>query len=149
LDRILHPLSYHHFQLIERLRVTLENGATTARDLMGVDAGVRDAVADGLIPGPRLLVAIDMMSQTSGHADFHLPSVIDLTPFVGGSLVDSVDDARRRTRELIASVVAEAKAVVVRGDPLADIDALGKLENILLVLKGGAAASDRGGFLAR
>lgn len=103
LDRILHPLSYHHFQLIERLRTTLENGVTTARDLMGVDAGVRDAVADGLIPGPRLLVAIDMMSQTSGHADFHLPSGIDLSPFVGGSLVDSVDDARRRTRELIAA----------------------------------------------
>lgn len=103
LDRIMHPLSYHHFQLIERLRVTLQNGVTTVRDLMGVDAGVRDAVADGLVSGPRLLVAIDMMSQTSGHADFHLPSGIDLTPFVGGSLVDSVDDARRRTRQLIAA----------------------------------------------
>lgn len=103
LDHILHPLSYNHFQLIERLRVTLHNGVTTARDLMGVDAGVRSAVTDGLIEGPRLLVAINMMSQTSGHADFHLPSGIDLTPFVGGSLVDSVDDARRRTRELIAA----------------------------------------------
>ncbi|OPX06763.1 amidohydrolase family protein [Mycobacterium sp. AT1] len=103
LDRILHPLSYHYFQLVERLRVTLHNGVTTARDLMGVDAGVRQAVADGLVAGPRLLVAIDMMSQTSGHADFHLPSGVDLTPLVGGSLVDSVDEARRRTRELIAA----------------------------------------------
>lgn len=83
--------------------MTLHNGVTTARDLMGVDAGVRSAVTDGLIEGPRLLVAINMMSQTSGHAYFHLPSGIDLTPFVGGSLVDSVDDARRRTRELIAA----------------------------------------------
>ena len=64
-------------------------------DLMGIDAGVREAVADGLIPGPRLLVAIDMMSQTSGHADFHLPSGIDLTPLVGGSLVDTVDRTGR------------------------------------------------------
>ena len=103
LDRVLHPLSYHYFQLVERLRVTLHNGVTTARDLMGVDAGVRQAVADGLVAGPRLLVAIDMMSQTSGHADYHLPSGIDLTPLVGGSLVDSVDEARRRTRELIAA----------------------------------------------
>ena len=61
---------------------------------MGIDAGVREAVADGLIPGPRLLVAINMLSQTAGHADFHLPSGIDLTPFVGGAIVDSVDDAR-------------------------------------------------------
>jgi imidazolonepropionase-like amidohydrolase len=103
LDLVLRPPSYRNFQLLERLRTTLHNGVTTARDLMGVDAGVRDAVADGLIAGPRLLVAIKMMSQTSGHADFHLPSGLDLTPVVGGSLVDSVDEARRRTRELIAA----------------------------------------------
>ncbi|MDV3130287.1 amidohydrolase family protein [Mycobacterium sp. 21AC1] len=101
LERVLKPPSYSYFQLIERLRVTLHNGVTTARDLMGVDAGIRAAVADGLIAGPRLLVAINMLSQTSGHADFHLPSGIDLTPFVGGSLVDSVDAARKRARELI------------------------------------------------
>jgi imidazolonepropionase-like amidohydrolase len=103
IDRALNPPSYHYFQLIDRLRVTLHNGVTTARDLMGIDAGVRDAVAHGLIEGPRLLVAINMMSQTCGHADFHLPSGIDLTPIIGGSLVDTVDDARRRTRELIAA----------------------------------------------
>lgn len=103
LDRALHPPSYQYFQLIERLRVTLHNGVTTARDLMGVDAGVRDALAHGLIEGPRLQVAINMMSQTCGHADFHLPSGLDLTPMIGGSLVDTVDEARRRTRELIAA----------------------------------------------
>ncbi|KUI28066.1 amidohydrolase family protein [Mycobacterium sp. GA-2829] len=103
LDRALNPPSYQYFQLIDRLRVTLHNGVTTARDLMGIDAGVRNAVAHGLIEGPRLLVAINMMSQTCGHADFHLPSGIDLTPLIGGSLVDTVDEARRRTRELIAA----------------------------------------------
>ncbi|MBU9765478.1 amidohydrolase family protein [Mycobacterium sp. TNTM28] len=101
LERVLKPPSYAYFELIERLRVTLLNGVTTARDLMGVDAGVRQAVADGLLTGPRLLVAINMLSQTGGHADFHLPSGIDLTPFIGGALVDSVDAARTRTRELI------------------------------------------------
>ncbi|MGE2712580.1 amidohydrolase family protein [Mycolicibacterium litorale] len=103
LDRALHPPSYHYFQLIERLRATLHNGVTTARDLMGIDAGVRDAVAHGLVEGPRLLVAINMLSQTCGHADFHLPSGLDLTPMIGGSLVDTVDEARRRTRQLIAA----------------------------------------------
>ncbi len=101
LELALHPPSYAYFQLIARLRVTLENGVTSARDLMGIDTGVREAVAAGLIEGPRLLVAINMLSQTSGHADFHLPSGIDLTPLVGGSLVDSVDAARHRTRDLI------------------------------------------------
>jgi imidazolonepropionase-like amidohydrolase len=100
-DHALKSASYRHLQVVERLRVTAANGVTTARDLMGIDAGVRDAVADGLIPGPRLLVAINMLSQTAGHADFHLPSGIDMTPLVGGFLVDGVDAARHRARELI------------------------------------------------
>jgi imidazolonepropionase-like amidohydrolase len=101
LEQALKPPSYEQFRLIERLRVTLHNGVTTARDLMGIDPGVRDAVADGLIAGPRLLVAINMLSQTSGHADFHLPSGLDLGPLIGARLVDTVDAARLRARELI------------------------------------------------
>jgi imidazolonepropionase-like amidohydrolase len=142
LDRILHPLSYHHFQLIERLRVTLHNGVTTARDLMGVDAGVRDAVADGLIQGPRLLVAIDMMSQTSGHADFRLPSGIDLTPLVGGSLVDSIDDARHRTRQLIASGADVIKVASSGGiaSPSDQPEWLGMREEMIAAVVAEAAA---------
>lgn len=105
LELALKPPSYAYFQLIERLRVTLENGVTTARDLMGIDTGVREAVADGLIAGPRLLVAVNMLSQTGGHADFHLPSGIDLGGFIGACLVDSVDAARKRARELLRAGV--------------------------------------------
>ncbi|MGB3483523.1 MAG: amidohydrolase family protein [Mycobacterium sp.] len=101
LEHALKPPSYEQFRLLERLRVTLHNGVTSARDLMGIDAGVREAVADGLIEGPRLQVAINMLSQTSGHADFHLPSGLDLGPLIGAKLVDSVDAARTRARELI------------------------------------------------
>ena len=46
LEKALKPASYGYFELIDRLRVTLQNGVTTARDLMGIDTGVRDAVAD-------------------------------------------------------------------------------------------------------
>lgn len=101
LEHALKPPSYELFRLLERLRVTLHNGVTTARDLMGIDPGVREAVADGLIEGPRLLVAINMLSQTAGHADLHLPSGLDLGPLIGARLVDSVDAARLRARELI------------------------------------------------
>ncbi|MFN8225261.1 MAG: amidohydrolase family protein [Mycobacterium sp.] len=101
----LDPPSYGYFQLIDRLRVTLQNGVTTARDMMGIDVGVRKAVADGLIEGPRLLVAQNMLSQTGGHADFHLPSGIDLGPFIGAYLVDTVDAARTRARQLLRNGV--------------------------------------------
>lgn len=101
LEIALRPPSYRHFELIHRLQTTLHNGVTTARDLMGIDAGVRDAVNAGLIQGPRLLVAVNMLSQSGGHADFHLPCGLDTTPLVGGYVVDSIDSARQRTRELI------------------------------------------------
>lgn len=100
-EKALKEPSYGYFELIDRLRVTVQNGVTTARDLMGIDTGVRQAVADGLIEGPRLLVAINMLSQSGGHADFHLPSGIDLGSFIGAYLVDSVDAARKRARELL------------------------------------------------
>lgn len=94
------PESYRYFQLIERLKVTIEAGVTTARDMMGIDVGVRDAVAHGLIEGPRLLVADRMLSQSGGHADFHVPSGLSGTDLIGGTLVDTVDDARLEARTL-------------------------------------------------
>ena len=99
------PASFRNYELLPRLRTTIDAGVTTVRDLMGVDTGVRDAVAAGLIAGPRLLVADKMLSQTGGHADWHLKSGMDATTLVGGVLVDSVDEARQAARELLRSGV--------------------------------------------
>ncbi|MGC5363678.1 amidohydrolase family protein [Streptomyces sp. DT24] len=101
--------TYRALKVLERLRTTLENGVTTARDLMGLDAGFRQAVAERRIAGPRLLVSIAMLSQHAGHADFTLPGHIDglavAVAFPGspGNLVDSVDGMRLRVRELVAA----------------------------------------------
>ncbi|MEU5656918.1 amidohydrolase family protein [Streptomyces sp. NPDC047737] len=103
------PVSYRTLKVIERLRVTLHNGVTTARDLMGLDAGFRRAVAERHIAGPRLLVAVSMLSQTAGHADFRLLGGIDALasavafPGSPSGIVDSVDDIRTRVRELVAA----------------------------------------------
>lgn len=101
--------SYRILGVLGRLRATLHNGVTTARDLMGVDAGFREAVAHRLVEGPRLLVAVTMLSQTAGHADFTLPGGVDLLPLAvtlpgaPPSLVDSVDAVRARVRSLVAA----------------------------------------------
>lgn len=57
------------------LRTLLHNGFTTVRDLGCGDLGyptidLRDAVAAGVIEGPRLLVAPHMISARGGHGDF-------------------------------------------------------------------------------
>lgn len=91
------------FERAQRMRETLHAGVTSVRDLGGIDAGYREAVAQGLIDGPRLQVAVRLMSHTGGHADFRLPSGFDpcdvLEPF--NELADTPDEARLATRRLI------------------------------------------------
>jgi imidazolonepropionase-like amidohydrolase len=48
----------------------LLRGFTTARDTGGADASLRDAIAEGILPGPRLFIAGKALSQTGGHGDF-------------------------------------------------------------------------------
>jgi imidazolonepropionase-like amidohydrolase len=53
-------------------RVTLEAGVTTVRDLGSNDyvaLGLRNAINDGVIPGPRMLVSNYAIGSTAGHAD--------------------------------------------------------------------------------
>ena len=57
---------------IENLRITLMAGFTTARDLGSdhfIDVGLRNAVRDGRIPGPRMLVSVHALGATGGHCD--------------------------------------------------------------------------------
>ncbi|MCD2192096.1 amidohydrolase family protein [Actinomycetospora endophytica] len=109
LEGLQEPASYRVLKVLQRLRTTLENGVTTARDLLGLDAGFRRAVAERRIPGPRLLVSIAMLSQRAGHGDFMTPSGIDALaaavalPGSPPNLVDSVDAMRLRVRELVAA----------------------------------------------
>ncbi|MEU7177566.1 MULTISPECIES: metal-dependent hydrolase family protein [Streptomyces] len=88
------------FESARLMRETLHAGITTARDLGGIDAGCREAVARGLIEGPRLQVAVRVVGHTGGHADFTLPSGLRLFE-EQTALVDSPDEARLQTRKLL------------------------------------------------
>ncbi len=53
-------------------RKVIEAGFTTVRDLGSgdsLDVGLRNAIARGLVPGPRMLVAVHGMGARGGHAD--------------------------------------------------------------------------------
>jgi len=92
------------FEAAERLRLSLNAGITTARDLGGLSAGYRLAIDRGLIAGPRLHVAVRVISHTGGHADFHLDGGEMHTHIEGmDELADSVDEIRRATRRIIRS----------------------------------------------
>ncbi|MDP9107650.1 MAG: amidohydrolase family protein [Pseudomonadota bacterium] len=53
-------------------KLTLEAGVTTVRDVGSTDyiaLGLRNAIRDGMIPGPRMLVSNYAIGSTGGHAD--------------------------------------------------------------------------------
>jgi imidazolonepropionase-like amidohydrolase len=54
-------------------RVTLMAGFTTVRDVGStdyLDVGLRNAIRDGVVPGPRMLVTVHALGSTGGHCDF-------------------------------------------------------------------------------
>jgi imidazolonepropionase-like amidohydrolase len=58
--------SRNAFAAIANLRATLDGGVTTVRDAGFADAGYRDAIAAGEVPGPRLLVSLVQLSPSAG-----------------------------------------------------------------------------------
>jgi len=90
-------------------RRTLHGGVTYVRDAGGADAGLRDGIRRGLVPGPEAQVSIVMISRTGGHADGRLAALdadvgIDgRVPPPGGPshLVDGLDDMRRTVRQVL------------------------------------------------
>ena len=54
---------------LPRIRNMLERGFTTIRDVAGADHGLRQALADGDIPGPRAFIGGPGFTITGGHGD--------------------------------------------------------------------------------
>ncbi len=101
------PFSYRFFLAARNLETTLRAGITSVRDAAGADAGVKQAVERGLVAGPRMQIAIDILSQTGGHGDEYFPCGLDV-PIMGvaypgkpSCIVDGADEMRRKVRELI------------------------------------------------
>ena len=93
------------------LHTTLvDGGVTTMRDVGGATHLMKRLVDEGTILGPRLKIAICMLSTTGGHADFRGPDrchgeLSKLWPPGPGrppSLVDGPWECRKRVREVAA-----------------------------------------------
>ncbi len=100
------PFSLPFFQAVHRMRATLETGITWVRDAGGADLGVAEAVRRGLTPGPRMQIAIAMLSQTGGHGDdWHVCGaelgIMPTHPGTPGPVVDGPEEMRKRVRELV------------------------------------------------
>ena len=106
-EMLASPPSRTLLNAVASCRRTIEAGFTTVRDAGGTPAAVRLAVERGYFPGPRLVLAIQILSQTGGHADQRFPCGVDLlwnpAPDLPCSVVDGVEPMRQRVREIIRS----------------------------------------------
>ena len=99
--------SLHLLQAIPRMRATLEAGFTTVRDAGGSPAGLKIAVERGIVTGPRMQVAISIISQTGGHADGFFPCCVDIGFFgmrlydVPPGVADGAEEVRKTAREIL------------------------------------------------
>jgi len=106
------PVSLWALESARNARRTLEAGVTFVRDMAGADAGMRDAIARGYVPGPTLQVSTVLISQTGGHGDGFLAGAgLEITPgyltpdYAGKPrfVLDGCDAMRQVVREVIRS----------------------------------------------
>ena len=119
----------------------LMRGFTSARDLSGPTFGLKRAIDEGHVPGPRIWPSGAGISQTSGHADFR--THLDL-PRVAGTpahhserygfavIADGPDEVRRGVREQLMRGASHIKVMAGGGvssdyDPL-DVQQYGEAE---------------------
>jgi imidazolonepropionase-like amidohydrolase len=114
------------------LQGALDRGFTTVRDMGGADWGLRTAVAEKTISGPRLFIAGRGLSQTGGHGD--LRSRVDTQepcscssalPLIS-TVADGVPDVQAAAREQLRQGADHLKVFVSGGvvspnDPLLSV----------------------------
>lgn len=116
LTQMEQPTSYTVLRIPERMRRTLDAGVTTVRDLGGVDRGVKMAQHEGLIVGPRLQIAVSMLSITGGHGDFSFPtSSVDVSTHHLSAIADGPAAALRAVRQVIHAGADVVKVATTGG----------------------------------
>ncbi len=113
---------------------TLMRGFTTVRDVGGPSFGLKRAIDEGTIAGPRIFPSGAIITVTSGHGDFRQPNELPRTlgaplsrqEVTGAAMVaDSPDEVRVRVREQLMQGASHIKLTAGGGvaSPHSPLDA--------------------------
>jgi imidazolonepropionase-like amidohydrolase len=97
-----HPASYRAARAVVSARRALEQGFTSIRDVETEgagygDVGIKRAINEGIIPGPRMWVSTLSISSTGGYPlEDYAP---EITVPKGSQLIDGPVEARKAARE--------------------------------------------------
>ncbi|HMO37053.1 MAG TPA: amidohydrolase family protein, partial [Gemmatales bacterium] len=120
---------YLHLQAGKEAERMLLRGFTTVRDVGGPVFGLKRAIDEGLLPGPRIYPSGAIISQTAGHTDFRMPydvpkKGLNRAEELGAGIVaDGPSAVRRATREQLLQGASQVKLAAGGGvsssyDPL-------------------------------
>lgn len=103
IDGLQKPIPEIALDAIEYPRKTLLAGFTTVRDLGAgdyVDVALRNAIRNGKIPGPRMLVAVSGIGATGGHCDSNgwRYNVFNREPGAADGVINGPEQARQAVR---------------------------------------------------
>ena len=121
--RLDEPQSTRHLRTAAVLKNTLAAGYTTIRDAAGCDVGFKRAIEEGLIPGPRLVLSLSIISPIGGIGDAVSPSGLPLDdcccipgdPLLPDSVVNSLADVRPVVRRMVRAGADVIKCATTGG----------------------------------
>lgn len=119
LEALTNSSAYFAYEAAVNARKTLDAGFTTVRNLGnadGVTLALRDAIAAGKMPGPRIVDSGSGISATSGHGD----GTLGLNPEIAEhaheeNLCDGADACRRAVRMQVRRGVDVIKIMTTGG----------------------------------
>jgi imidazolonepropionase-like amidohydrolase len=106
------PQSTRHVRTATVLQHTLATGYTTVREAAGLDVGFKQAMEEALIQGPRLLLAINIISPTGGIGDRISPSGHSCCVPIDPSLPDGVANGVAGVRTAVRTMVRAGADVI-------------------------------------
>jgi len=135
---------------IEEAKLMLLRGFTAVRDVGGPVFGVKRSIDSGKTLGPRIYPSGAMISQTSGHGDFRMPS--DRSRRFGGQITrgelmgigfiaDGRDEVLTATREDLRAGASQIK-VMAGGGAASAYDPLDVAQYTLDEMKAAVEAAD-------
>jgi imidazolonepropionase-like amidohydrolase len=127
-------IGYLNLQAGAEAAATLLRGFTTVRDMGGPVFGLKRAIDEGVLPGPRIYPSGAIITVTSGHGDFRQPFEVPRsvgTPQSRGEqtgaaiIADSPDEVRVRVREQLLFGASQIKLTAGGGvaSPNSPLDA--------------------------
>ena len=114
------PFSLNFYKAIEYMRRTVEAGVTSVRDAGGADLGVKQAVEQGLVLGPRMQISVTGLSITGGHGDGWMPSGIEFHlfpeyPGMPDAICDGAEEVCKKVRGVLRAGAEVIKVHVTGG----------------------------------